>query len=63
MRRVPFVTVSIGVVPLRPERFAGATEVARAAAEMKEVAKRRSGSGYAIDRRRDSPSSVASPTP
>ena len=62
MRRVPFVTVSIGVVPLRPERFTGATEVARAAAEMKEVAKRRSGSGYAVDRR-ESPASVASPTP
>jgi diguanylate cyclase (GGDEF)-like protein len=62
-RRVPFVTVSIGIVPLRPERFARATEVARAAAEMKEVAKRRSGSGYAIDRRRESPASVASPTP
>jgi diguanylate cyclase (GGDEF)-like protein len=53
IRHVPFVTVSIGVVPLRPERFAGATEVARAAAEMKEVAKRRTGSGYAIDRRRE----------
>ncbi len=62
MRRVPFVTVSIGVVPLRPERFASATEVARAAAEMKEVAKRRVGSGYAIDRRREG-TSVASPTP
>jgi diguanylate cyclase (GGDEF)-like protein len=62
VRRVPFVTVSIGVVPLRPERFAGATEVARAAAEMKEVAKRRTGSGYAIDRRREG-TSVASPTP
>jgi diguanylate cyclase (GGDEF)-like protein len=61
-RRVPFVTVSIGLVPLRPERFPGATEVARAAAEMKEVAKRRSGSGYAIDRRRES-ISAASPTP
>ena len=61
-RKVPFVTVSIGVVPLRPERFASATEVARAAAEMKEVAKRRSGSGYAIDRRRDT-ATVASPTP
>jgi diguanylate cyclase (GGDEF)-like protein len=61
-RRVPFVTVSIGIVPLIPERFAGATEVARAAAEMKEVAKRRTGSGYAIDRRREG-ASVASPTP
>ena len=63
IRRVPFVTVSIGIVPLIPERFAGATEVARAAAEMKEVAKRRSGSGYAIDRRRETAVSVASPTP
>ena len=62
LRRVPFVTVSIGVVPLRPERFAGATEVARAAAEMKEVAKRRVGSGYAIDRRREG-TSVPSPAP
>jgi len=60
-RRVPFVTVSIGIVPLVAGRFAGATEVARAAAEMKEVAKRRSGSGYAIDRRREG-ASVASPT-
>ena len=59
-RRVPFVTVSIGIVPLVPERFAGATEVARAAAEMKEVAKRKARSGYAIDRRREA--SVASPT-
>ena len=62
-RRVPFVSVSIGVVPLQPERFPGATEVARAAAEMKEVAKRRPGSGYAIDRRRENAASVASPTP
>jgi len=62
-RRIPFVTVSIGFVPLRPDRFTGATEVARAAAEMKEVAKRRSGSGYALDRRRESATSVASPTP
>ena len=62
-RRVPFVSVSIGVVPLQPERFPGATEVGRAAAEMKEVAKRRPGSGYAIDRRRENAASVASPTP
>lgn len=60
-RRVPFVTISIGIVPLIPDRFVDATEVARAAAEMKEVAKRRSGSGYAIDRRRET-ATVASPT-
>ncbi|HKY50129.1 MAG TPA: response regulator [Candidatus Limnocylindria bacterium] len=58
-RRVPFATLSIGIVPLITERFAGATDVARAAAEMKEVAKRRTGSGYAIDRRREA--TVASP--
>lgn len=62
VRRVPFVTVSIGIVPLRPDRFASATEVGRAAAEMKEVAKRKTGSVYAIDRRREDVS-VASPTP
>ncbi len=61
-RRVPFATVSIGIVPLTAERFASAIEVARAAAEMKEVAKRRSGSGYAVDRRREGVS-VASRTP
>lgn len=61
-RRVPFVTVSIGIVPLVPERFTSATEIARAAAEMKEVAKRQSGSAYAIDRRRESATAV-SPTP
>ncbi|HUG06239.1 MAG TPA: response regulator, partial [Candidatus Limnocylindria bacterium] len=60
MRRVPFATVSIGIVPLRPDRFAGATQVARAAAEMKEVAKRRPGSAYAIDRRRED-ANIASP--
>ncbi len=62
-RRVPFVTFSWGVVPLRPERSAGAPAAPRAAAEMKEVAKSRRGSGYAIDRRRESPASVSSPTP
>jgi diguanylate cyclase (GGDEF)-like protein len=53
IRRFPFVTVSIGIVPLHRGRFANATEVARAAAEMKEVAKRRSASGYAVDQRRE----------
>ena len=61
-RHVPFVTVSIGVVPLTADRFASSTEVARTAAEMKEVAKRRMGSGYAIDRRREN-ATAASPTP
>ncbi len=61
-RHVPFVTVSIGIVPLITERFASATEVARAAAEMKEVAKRRSGSGYAIDRRESATAALAQPS-
>jgi diguanylate cyclase (GGDEF)-like protein len=60
-RRLAFATVSIGVVPLRPVRCAGAPVGARAAAEVKEVAKRRSGSGYAIDRRRAS-ATAALPT-
>jgi len=50
-RRSPFIGVSIGIVPLTSERFASATDVARAAAEMKEVAKRRTGSHWAVDRR------------
>jgi len=50
-RRVPFVDVSIGIVPLTTDRFGSATDVARAAAEMKEVAKRRAGSRWAVDRR------------
>jgi diguanylate cyclase (GGDEF)-like protein len=61
IRRFPFVTVSIGIVPLQPGRFANATEVARAAAEMKEVAKRRSASGYAVDQRREN-AAATSPT-
>jgi diguanylate cyclase (GGDEF)-like protein len=50
-RRVPFVRVSIGIVPLLADRFEDATDVARAAAEMKEVAKRSEGSQWAVDRR------------
>jgi PleD family two-component response regulator len=52
LRRIPFATVSIGIVNVPPGRFDGATAAARAAAEVKEVAKRRPGSAWAVDRRR-----------
>jgi diguanylate cyclase (GGDEF)-like protein len=52
MRQIPFATVSIGIVNVPPGRFKGATAAARAAAEVKEVAKRRPGSAWAVDRRR-----------
>src|SRR2546430_2212700 len=51
LRRTPFATVSIGVVNGPPGRFSGATAAARAAAEVKEVAKRRPGSAWVVDRR------------
>lgn len=50
--RIPLATVSIGIVNVAPGRFAGAVAAARAAAEMKSVAKRRPGSTWAVDRRR-----------
>jgi diguanylate cyclase (GGDEF)-like protein len=52
LRRIPIATVSIGIVNVPPGRFDGATSAARAAAEVKEVAKRRPGSAWAVDRRR-----------
>lgn len=51
-QRAPLVTLSIGIVRADALRFASATDVARAAAEVKEVAKRTPGSGWALDRRR-----------
>ena len=57
----PFVTVSIGVVPVTPGRFADAVAVSRAAAEVKELAKRRDVSAWAMDRRRASEPSVTMP--
>ena len=50
--RLPLATVSIGIVNVAPGRFAGAVAAARAAAEMKAVAKRQPGSTWAVDRRR-----------
>lgn len=51
-QRIPFATVSIGIVNIPPGRFKGANAAARAAAEVKEVAKRQAGSAWAVDRRR-----------
>jgi diguanylate cyclase (GGDEF)-like protein len=56
---LPFVTVSIGIVPIASERFSDAVAVSRAAAEVKEIAKRRDGSSWAVDRRQ---ASEGSPT-
>jgi diguanylate cyclase (GGDEF)-like protein len=53
VRQTSFATVSIGIVNIPPGRFKGATAAARAAAEVKEVAKRRPGSAWAVDRRRN----------
>jgi len=53
LRQIPFATVSIGIVNVPPGRFDGATSAARAAAEVKEVAKRRPGSAWAVDRRKN----------
>ena len=52
LRHFPFATVSIGIVNIPPGRFDGATAAARAAAEVKEVAKRQEGSAWAVDRRK-----------
>ncbi|HEX9266260.1 MAG TPA: response regulator [Candidatus Limnocylindria bacterium] len=52
LRHFPFATVSIGIVNVPPGRFDGATAAARAAAEVKEVAKRQPGSAWAVDRRK-----------
>lgn len=52
LRHAPFATVSIGIVNVSPGRFDGAVSAARAAAEVKEVAKRQPGSAWAVDRRK-----------
>lgn len=53
LRHTPVATVSIGIVNVPPGRFTGATAAARAAAEVKDVAKRRAGSAWAVDRRKN----------
>ena len=51
-QRARLATLSIGIVRASGDRFANVTDLARAAAEVKEVAKRLPGSAWAIDRRR-----------
>ena len=60
-RHLPFVSVSIGIVPVSAARFGDAVAVSRAAAEVKEIAKRRDGSSWALDRRQASEPSVIIP--
>ena len=52
LRRTPLASLSIGIVNIAPGRFDGAIAAARAAAEVKEVAKRQPGSSWAVDRRK-----------
>jgi len=52
LRRSPLASLSIGIVNVAPGRFAGAIAAARAAAEVKAVAKRQPGSSWAVDRRK-----------
>jgi len=52
LRRSPLASLSIGIVNIAPGRFDGAIAAARAAAEVKEVAKRQPGSSWAVDRRK-----------
>ena len=49
---LPFVTISIGIVSIARPRFRDSVAVSRAAAEVKEIAKRRDESSWAMDRRR-----------
>ena len=50
-RHIPFVSVSIGIVPIAARHTPDAVALSRAAAEVKEVAKRRTRSSWAVDRR------------
>lgn len=61
VRRTPLASVSLGIVAMSRARFADAVAVSRAAAEVKEVAKRRKGSSWAVDRRKTA--DAASPQP
>lgn len=51
-RYFPIVTVSVGIVSIAPSRFPDSVAVSRAASEVKEIAKRRDESSWAMDRRR-----------
>lgn len=58
---LPIVTISLGIVSIAPSRFSDSVAVSRAAAEVKEIAKRRDDSSWAIDRRRTPDGVVATP--
>ncbi|HYF66230.1 MAG TPA: hypothetical protein VD886_25600, partial [Herpetosiphonaceae bacterium] len=51
MRQIPLQTVSIGVVTTKNNSLTSYHDISRVAAEMKNLAKRQSGSVYVIDRR------------
>jgi hypothetical protein len=50
-RKFPLLSVSIGVATTKHRRFSHYGEAVAVATEMKQVAKARSGSAFAIDRR------------
>lgn len=53
--RFPLMSISIGVVTNRHRTFANLEELSRTAAEMKQFAKRKPGSSYAVDKRNTFP--------
>lgn len=60
LHRVPLMTLSVGVVTNQRRHFTQAVEVSELATEMKSYAKTLPGSVWAVDRRRDEPSTVVS---
>jgi diguanylate cyclase (GGDEF)-like protein len=53
LHRVPLMSLSIGVATTERRRFRSAAEVSKLASEMKSFAKAKSGSLFAVDRRRE----------
>jgi len=54
LRRFPLVAISVGVASTDLRRFGHYVEAVNVATEMKQYAKRRAGSSFAVDRRSDS---------
>lgn len=50
----PFLSISIGVVPVTANRFKSHLDIARRATELKHLAKQQEGNSLAVDRRRSS---------
>ncbi|MBL0172352.1 MAG: diguanylate cyclase [Gemmatimonadaceae bacterium] len=63
LHRVPLMTLSVGVVTNQRRRFTRAVEVSELATEMKSYAKTLPGSVWAVDRRRDEPSTPMASAP